>query len=145
SRLDFDKRVDLLHDIARTCQNKKMQFTVYGTEIVGNVDGSIVSLLKELPNVQVMGEFAALEDIAAQQFDAFLYTSASDGFPIVLLEAAAMNLPVVASDVGGVSELVNGETGYLITPPDDVDAYVKALLEIQADKRGAARRCERMM
>ena len=45
--------------------------------------------------------------------------SYSEGFPVVLLEALAAGLPVVASDVGGVADAVaDGVTGFLIQPGD---------------------------
>jgi glycosyltransferase involved in cell wall biosynthesis len=42
-----------------------------------------------------------------------------EGLPNVLLESMAMGVPVVSSDIGGVSEIVlDGETGYLVEPGD---------------------------
>jgi glycosyltransferase involved in cell wall biosynthesis len=52
-------------------------------------------------------------------FDAFALTSSSEGLPLVLLEAMATRLPVVATSVGGVPDLVQHEvTGYLVDPGD---------------------------
>jgi glycosyltransferase involved in cell wall biosynthesis len=49
--------------------------------------------------------------------DIVVQTSAWEGMPLALLEAMAAGLPVVAYDVGGVSELVlHGETGYCVAP-----------------------------
>jgi glycosyltransferase involved in cell wall biosynthesis len=40
-----------------------------------------------------------------------------EGLPNVLLESMAMGVPVVSSDIGGVSEIViDGETGYMVEP-----------------------------
>ena len=47
--------------------------------------------------------------------DVFLLTSISEGIPLTLIEAMAAGLPVVATRVGGVSEVVeDGETGFLV-------------------------------
>jgi glycosyltransferase involved in cell wall biosynthesis len=47
--------------------------------------------------------------------DAFLLTSLSEGIPVTVIEAMGASLPVVATDVGGVSEVVaTGETGLLV-------------------------------
>ena len=49
-----------------------------------------------------------------RELDVVLATSRSEGLPVALIEAAAAGLPVVATDVGGVSELVAHErTGFL--------------------------------
>ncbi|HMN14468.1 MAG TPA: glycosyltransferase family 4 protein, partial [Bellilinea sp.] len=74
--------------------------------------------------------------------DAFLYTSSSDGMPNVLIEAMAHGLPVVASVVGGIGDLVSDETGWPVRDVDDVDAYCSALRQLldgAEDTRARAR------
>jgi glycosyltransferase involved in cell wall biosynthesis len=57
-------------------------------------------------------------------------TSDFEGTPNVLLEAMASGLPVVATQVGGVSEIVqHGQTGFLVEP-HDLDGLVAALVEL---------------
>jgi glycosyltransferase involved in cell wall biosynthesis len=52
-------------------------------------------------------------------FDVFVLSSLSEGIPRVILEAMAVSVPVVATAVGGVSEVVvHGETGLLVAPGD---------------------------
>lgn len=56
--------------------------------------------------------------------------SHSEGMPVSLMEAAACGVPVVATTVGGIPEIVTDrETGRL-TPPGDVDAMADALQEL---------------
>lgn len=54
----------------------------------------------------------------------------TDGTPVVLCEAMAAGVPVVASELGGLREVVSdGETGLLV-PPDDVDALADMLTRV---------------
>ncbi len=68
-----------------------------------------------------------------------------EGIPVVLMEAMAGGVPVVASRLSGIPELVtDGESGVLV-PPGDVDALVEALASLATDperrrRRGAAGR-----
>lgn len=56
-----------------------------------------------------------------QQTDIFVMSSFAEGVPVVLMEAMAAGVPVVATQIAGVSELVeNGVSGYLVPPGDAV-------------------------
>jgi len=62
--------------------------------------------------------------------DVFVLPSHTEGLPRVVLEAQAVGTPVIATDVGGVSEVVtDGETGVLCPPhaPDDLAAAIDRL------------------
>lgn len=50
--------------------------------------------------------------------DAFVMSSTTEGMPMVLLQASASGLPIVATDVGGNSEVVSDHSGFLVTPGD---------------------------
>jgi colanic acid/amylovoran biosynthesis glycosyltransferase len=66
-----------------------------------------------------------------------------DGLPNVVLEAAAMGCPIVASDLSAIPEFVaNGETGLLV-PSGDVKALAAAIREVLDDPAPAAARAER--
>jgi len=61
-------------------------------------------------------------------FDVFVLPSIAEGTPLVILEAMAMEKPVVATDVGAVSEqILDGETG-IIVPPKDPEALAEAVI-----------------
>lgn len=76
------------------------------------------------------------QDIPAilSQSDAFVLSSDYEGMPLAILEAMAARLPVVATAVGGVPQLVmDGETGYLV-PPRQPQALADAMAALLRDK-----------
>ncbi len=62
--------------------------------------------------------------------DLFLLPSAQESFGLAALEAMACEVPVVASNVGGLPEVIeNGVTGFL-HPPDDLDAMAASGIDV---------------
>jgi len=72
-----------------------------------------------------------------RQADVFVLPSRADAVPWVVVEAMAAGLPVVATPVGAIPELI-GDAGVLV-PVDDTDALADALRRL-ADDRGLCRR-----
>jgi len=71
--------------------------------------------------------------------DVLAVPSRHEGLPLVLLEAMAAGVPVVATRVGGIPEAVDdGATGLLV-PPDDQEALTSALQTLERDPRLRAR------
>jgi glycosyltransferase involved in cell wall biosynthesis len=65
--------------------------------------------------------------------DILLMTSEWEGIPLVLYEAMAMQVPCIAPNVGGISEIVNEDTGLLVHESRDIEAYVEAILKLEQD------------
>lgn len=62
--------------------------------------------------------------------DAYVMSSVWEGMPMVLLEAAASGLPIVATNVGGNAEVIqDGINGYLV-PPKNPDALAKSMFRV---------------
>ena len=69
-------------------------------------------------------------------FDVFVLPSLWEGLPLVLIEAAAMGKPIIATDIEGVREaIIDGENGILVAPknPEKIAAAVIRLLGNSAD------------
>jgi len=62
--------------------------------------------------------------------DLFVLASVKEGFPYAILEAMAAGLPMVASFVGGIPEMIaNGENGFLV-PPRNPDMLAEKIIEL---------------
>ena len=102
-------------------------------EIAG--DGPERDKLREIagnsPRVRFIGW---IDDVglAMSRWDIYAQPSVAEGLGIGALEAMAHGIPVIASNVGGLAEIVvDGETGCLV-PPRDPDAIAEALRELAA-------------
>jgi glycosyltransferase involved in cell wall biosynthesis len=62
--------------------------------------------------------------------DIFLNTNKIDNMPVSVLEACAMGLPVIATDVGGIRDLLVDQDTALLVPNDDVEAMVEAIYRL---------------
>jgi glycosyltransferase involved in cell wall biosynthesis len=102
--------------------------------IAGKTIGAEFAKCSELANQLGLGNavrwLGLRRDMAAllDATDGFVLGSAWEGMPLALAEAMAVEKPVVATDVGGVRELV-GDAG-MIVPPDNSDALAEALLAV---------------
>jgi len=136
SRLDLQKRPHLIIAIARrlASRNVKVKIDVYGDAILDKFN---VVELKKSDVISYKGPFSSFEELQPAKYDGFLYTSAFDGLPNVLLEALASGLTPIAANVGGIAELITAENGFLIDDFDEdklIDGYVDAICQLYADK-----------
>lgn len=65
-----------------------------------------------------------------QEADLFFLPSYTEGMPMSILEAMGYGLPIVATNVGGIPQLVeNGKNGYMVEP-GKIDDFAKVILEL---------------
>jgi glycosyltransferase involved in cell wall biosynthesis len=92
-----------------------------------------VQALKIQDNVRFLG-FVSNAGLYIQAFDIGLLPSSKEGLPYFVLECLHSGIPVVASSVGGIPEIIrDGEDG-LLAPPNDVDAFASALIKLCKDE-----------
>lgn len=75
--------------------------------------------------------------------DIFALTSNNEGTPLSLLEAMAAGLPVVATSVGGVPDVVTDGVNGLLVPPGDGEAMTESWRRILRDPARSQRMGER--
>lgn len=134
-----EKRIDLLIASAPTilARYPDAEFWIAGD---GSCRQELVTLARDLgvsSHVRFLGH---REDVPAllSQADIFVLPSRSEAFPNAVTEAMAAGLPVVATAVGGIPELVtDGQTGRLV-PSGDAAALARALLDLLDDPARAA-------
>jgi glycosyltransferase involved in cell wall biosynthesis len=83
-------------------------------------------------DVQFLGTRRDLPDLF-RAMDAFVLSSLWEGLPIALLSAMASGLPIIATPVGGIPEVIrDGENGYLV-PPRDAGALAETIWRVRED------------
>ncbi|MFP5277688.1 MAG: glycosyltransferase [Acidobacteriota bacterium] len=122
---------NLLRAFARVCGARPdAQLWIAGRDVAG-ARAELEGLAAELgvAGVRWLGH---REDLSAllDAVDGFVLASAWEGMPVALIEAMAMAKPTVATDVGGVGELL-GDCGVL-APARDPEALAEAMLGVMA-------------
>ncbi|HLB99991.1 MAG TPA: glycosyltransferase family 4 protein [Candidatus Bathyarchaeia archaeon] len=131
-RLVYKNGIDTLIETATTAikQNPNLIFLVVGT---GPDQTQIQTQAKQLGisrNFRLMG-FVSDEELPSfyNAADLFVLPSKSgEGLPLVSLEAMACGLPVIATDVGGIREIIPEGYGKFV-PPDSPDTMAEAVIE----------------
>lgn len=76
-------------------------------------------------------------------FDVLVLSSRSEGTPMVLVEAMGQGVPVVATRVGGIPELIDGKDEGWVVPPEAPALLANAILASISDRREAIERAAR--
>jgi glycosyltransferase involved in cell wall biosynthesis len=109
------------------------ELTVCGCVPPGGVEGSRVKVIPFLDKNDPR-QRQELQSIYLHS-DFFFLPSRAEAFGISLIEACAFGLPVISTDVGGLSDLVReGENGYLLSPEAGGEEYAQLIKEIFSDE-----------
>ena len=117
ARVSKQKRLDLFLEVAK-------RMPEYSFIWIGNQhtpDFEIPTNVHFMGNIPDAGRYAAYADV-------FLLPSNYEGLPMVIIEALSKGVPVVASAVGGISELLDGTNGFAVE--NDANTMAEAILKI---------------
>lgn len=130
SRIDDQKLPYVLEKIIKESQGKNFRFHIYGG-LAMNYSYNIRNLEK-YKNVFIYGPFKdGLVNINHTDYDIYLFTSKFEGMPISILEALSLGLPIITSNVGGISEIIkDNETGFLVEDIYNPNAYLEKINKI---------------
>lgn len=64
----------------------------------------------------------------------FLYPTRNDAFPLVILEALSFGLPVIATDEGAISEIINNNSDGFVVTKDDISLMIEKILYLYNDE-----------
>lgn len=130
------KRVDLICKVAEELANRK--FHIQWTHIGGGQD--FEKLKKQVEtinnpnlNIRLLGQVSS-DRVSAyyteESVDVFINLSTSEGVPVSIMEATSCDVPIVATNVGATSEVVNRVCGVLVSPNPTVNEVADAVLDV---------------
>ena len=140
-RLEPQKRFDLLLEAARTLRQTEPRLKLL---IAG--DGSLKQDLLTLRERLGLSDACVLaghrKDVieTLHAMDVFVQSSDYEGTPNAVLEAMAVELPIVATTAGGTDQLIEDGVHGLLVAPGDTAALVAAVTRVLDDPDAAARR-----
>jgi glycosyltransferase involved in cell wall biosynthesis len=125
------KRIHLLVEALKNI-DFRLEWTHIGD---GPEREKIEGLVKDLPNniqVKFMGNLSnekVMELYKTNSYDLFINVSESEGIPVTIMEAFSYGIPAIATDVGGTSELVHPENGFLLLKDFDPKDLAQILID----------------
>ncbi|MFM0438531.1 glycosyltransferase [Paraburkholderia strydomiana] len=141
----------------RFCKQKNVELLLaivalapeFSFDIYGYGDEDFMEMMDEAegkhPNLRLKGPFSSTAELPLASYNAFLYTSLWDGLPLTLADVASIGIPIVASAVGGIPDLVNPTTGWLVEDYRSPQPYISALQQIRDNPDLARIRAREMM
>jgi glycosyltransferase involved in cell wall biosynthesis len=135
ARLVFEKGIINLLEAARICNNKgyKFKYLLVGPleENSKKLNQSILSQYEDI--VDILGSRSDVLNLL-ETSDAFVLPTFREGFSRVLLEAAAVGLPIISTNVTGVRDFTRHKQEAILIEPQDSEALSNAMIEMATNK-----------
>lgn len=125
-RIEKEKNLEFAIRLINKFPERKVKLFVFGS---GSHLAKVQKLVSSLQLDAKIKFFGFVENARnyLKFMDLLLITSHSEGLPFVLWEAMACSVPVLASDVGGISEILNNEQCGLVFKKNDIEDAAKKL------------------
>jgi colanic acid/amylovoran biosynthesis glycosyltransferase len=128
------KRIHLIFEALNLMDDAVIKWTHIGDGIGFKELRQLIQTSKSNIQVKLAGNISNQDVFSFYRnnlVDAFINVSSTEGLPVTLMEAISFDVPIIGTDVGGTSEIVNAETGILLSSNPSGQEIAKALLEIQ--------------
>jgi glycosyltransferase involved in cell wall biosynthesis len=132
----FDLIIEAIHRLRKDYPNIVLK--IAGS---GPLESSLKKQIDDLGLKQSVVLIGYVEDMSElyNNTDLFILFSDTEGSPIVLLEAMAFSLPIIASSVGAIPEMVKDNEGAIILPPGNLLQLIQSIKHIiDNPERGSA-------
>lgn len=140
-RIEPEKRFDILIDAVGTLLSRhpRLRLVIAGA---GSQSESIEAYAAAWLPPGICRFLGNRDDVIRlhHAFDCYVQSSDTEGTSNSVLEAMAMETPLVATDVGGTKEMITHEVHGLIVPPHDVSALALAIDRVLSDQAATAAR-----
>ena len=136
SNINRIKRVDLINDALEKIKDYKIEWYHIGT--CPKFKKTTSRMINKNHNANCKINFLGYKEnysvhkfMTEKKLDVFINLSSSEGIPVSIMEAIAYGIPVIATNVGGNSEIVENNFGKLLSENPDIEEIDRAILEIK--------------
>ena len=131
-RLELMKNHRFLIDEISKLKDYDFKVKIVGSGVLEDLLKKQVSFLKLGHKIEFLGSRNDVP-LLLNQSDCLLLPSLWEAFPIVLLEAAASDIPVITTPVGSISSFVDYESGYVV----ELNSFRNAMIEVMTNRKEA--------
>jgi len=149
SRISEIKRLDLIIDALAEIDDFPIIWTHIGDgELMSHICNYAKEKLDTKPNVEFelkgyLSNSEVFDFYENNEVDLFLNVSKSEGIPVSIMEAFSFGVPAIATDVGGVREIVGETCGYLISPQPSAKELRNAIITFRRLSNDAVMKIKR--
>lgn len=136
-RVSREKGIDVFIDALASLQDRVLQAAIMGDGPERAIEMARAESIAPSRFIWLGAVPDASRYFAA--FDLFVMSSRTEGLPMVMLEAMAAGTPIVATNVGGIPDLISPTEGMLVRP-EDPDALADAMRATLDDREAASAR-----
>lgn len=149
----LQEKAFIVGTIAELHKNKGLSYAVTAFKKIVHDDSSVHYFIigdgEERANLEALIKQSGLEDnvhllgnvldaaLYLRALDIFLLPSVKEGLPYVVLEAGCASLPVVATNIGGLPEIIEHGVSGILIPPRDASAVENAVQQLRRDENNA--------